>query len=141
MFEPTFKSRLRSFSSISGLYSVMLSVALAGLVWRFPPQPEFQISYPLARRLGFVGDTHTLMLLVKKDKTSAQWHLVHVDADTGRVTKEVPCPKCKTANKIRTPYCTKCAEPLTDSTAPCAMCGKFNRMGSRCCIHCGNRLR
>ncbi len=63
------------------------------------------------------------------------------DLDRQRVTKEIPCPKCKTANKVRTPYCTKCAEPLTDPTAPCAMCGKFNRMGTRCCIHCGNRLR
>ncbi len=63
------------------------------------------------------------------------------DLERQRVTKEVPCPKCKTTNKIRTPYCTKCAEPLTDPTSPCVMCGKFNRMGTRCCIHCGNRLR
>jgi predicted Ser/Thr protein kinase len=63
------------------------------------------------------------------------------DLERQRVTKEIPCPKCKTANKVRTPYCIKCAEPLTDPTAPCAMCGKFNRMGTRCCIHCGNRLR
>jgi predicted Ser/Thr protein kinase len=63
------------------------------------------------------------------------------DLERQRVTKEVPCPKCKVANKVRTPYCVKCAEPLTDPTAPCAMCGKFNRMGTRCCIHCGNRLR
>ena len=44
-------------------------------------------------------------------------------------------------NKIRTPFCVKCAEPLTDPAAPCAMCGKYNRMGSRFCIYCGNRLR
>ena len=67
--------------------------------------------------------------------------VVKTDSRGQRVTKEIPCPKCKTANKVRTPYCTKCAEPLTDPTAPCAMCGKFNRMGTRCCIHCGNRLR
>lgn len=66
---------------------------------------------------------------------------IKTDLDHQRLTKEIPCPKCKTANKVRTPYCTKCAEPLTDPTAPCAMCGKFNRMGTRCCIHCGNRLR
>ncbi len=66
---------------------------------------------------------------------------IRTDLERQRVTKDVPCPKCKTSNKIRTPYCTKCAEALTDPTAPCAMCGKFNRMGSRCCIHCGNRLR
>jgi predicted Ser/Thr protein kinase len=63
------------------------------------------------------------------------------DLERQRVTKEVSCPKCRTVNKVRTPYCSKCAEPLTDPTAPCNMCGKFNRMGSRCCIHCGNRLR
>lgn len=63
------------------------------------------------------------------------------DLEKQRVTKEVACPKCKAINKVRTPYCAKCAEALTDPTAPCTMCGKFNRMGSRCCIHCGNRLR
>jgi predicted Ser/Thr protein kinase len=63
------------------------------------------------------------------------------DLERQRVTKELPCPKCTASNKVRTPYCIKCAEPLTDSTAPCASCGKFNRMGSRFCIHCGNRLR
>ena len=66
---------------------------------------------------------------------------IKTDLEHQRVTKENPCPKCKVANKVRTPYCIKCAEPLTDPTAPCAMCGKFNRMGTRCCIHCGNRLR
>src|SRR6516162_11516403 len=63
------------------------------------------------------------------------------DLERQRVTTEVSCPKCKTVNKVRTPYCSKCAEALTDPTAPCTSCGKFNRMGSRCCIHCGNRLR
>jgi serine/threonine protein kinase len=66
---------------------------------------------------------------------------IKADLERQRVTKELPCPKCKAANKVRTPYCIKCAEPLTDSAAPCASCGKFNRMGSRFCIHCGNRLR
>jgi predicted Ser/Thr protein kinase len=63
------------------------------------------------------------------------------DLERGRVTREVNCPKCQTANKARSPYCVKCAEPLTDPTAPCGMCGKNNRMGSRFCIFCGNRLR
>jgi serine/threonine protein kinase len=63
------------------------------------------------------------------------------DLEQQRVTKDVICPKCRTSNPVRTPYCTKCAEGLTDPTAPCNMCGKNNRMGSRCCIHCGNRLR
>ena len=31
--------------------------------------------------------------------------------------------------------------PLTDLMPPCGHCGKANRMGSRCCIYCGNRLR
>src|SRR5262245_27707343 len=66
---------------------------------------------------------------------------IKADLERQRVTKELPCPKCKAANKVRTPYCVKCAEPLTDSASPCASCGKFNRMGSRFCIHCGNRLR
>jgi predicted Ser/Thr protein kinase len=66
---------------------------------------------------------------------------IKADLAAQRVTKESPCPKCKTPNKVRTPFCTKCAEPLTDPTAPCVMCGKYNRMGGRFCIYCGNRLR
>lgn len=63
------------------------------------------------------------------------------DLTLQKVTREIACPKCKTPNKVRTPFCAKCAEALTDPTAPCAMCGKYNRMGSRFCIYCGNRLR
>jgi predicted Ser/Thr protein kinase len=63
------------------------------------------------------------------------------DLERKQVTKEIACPKCQTRNKVRSPYCSKCAEPLTDPTAPCGSCGKNNRMGSRFCIHCGNRLR
>ncbi len=63
------------------------------------------------------------------------------DLQAQKVTKESPCPKCKTQNKVRTPFCTKCAEPLSEPTAPCVMCGKYNRMGTRFCIYCGNRLR
>jgi predicted Ser/Thr protein kinase len=63
------------------------------------------------------------------------------DLEAQRVTKEVTCPKCQTPNKVRTPFCVKCAEALTDPASPCAMCGKYNRMGSRFCIYCGNRLR
>jgi serine/threonine protein kinase len=63
------------------------------------------------------------------------------DLDRQRVTKEFPCPKCKTTNKVRTPFCVKCAEPLTDPSSLCSSCGKGNRMGSRFCIYCGNRLR
>jgi serine/threonine protein kinase len=63
------------------------------------------------------------------------------DLEAQRVTKEVTCPKCQTLNKVRTPFCTKCAEALTDPASPCTMCGKYNRLGSRFCIYCGNRLR
>jgi predicted Ser/Thr protein kinase len=66
---------------------------------------------------------------------------VKADLMKRQVTKEVTCPKCKTINKVREPYCSKCAEGLTDATAACHHCGKMNRMGSRCCIYCGNRLR
>jgi hypothetical protein len=66
---------------------------------------------------------------------------IKADLEKQRVTKEINCPRCQAPNKVRTPYCIKCAEALTDPTAPCNMCGKNNRMGSRCCIHCGNRLR
>ena len=63
------------------------------------------------------------------------------DLERHRVTREVACPKCQHANKVREPYCVKCAAPLTDKMPPCQQCGKENRMGSRCCIYCGNRLR
>jgi serine/threonine protein kinase len=63
------------------------------------------------------------------------------DLERQRVTKEVNCPQCKTINAVRQPYCVKCAAPLTDSALVCSSCGKNNRMGSRFCIHCGNRVR
>jgi hypothetical protein len=64
------------------------------------------------------------------------------DLDKRQVTRELNCPKCGQVNKARDHvYCMKCAEPLTDATPPCYHCGKTNRMGSRCCIYCGNRLR
>jgi serine/threonine protein kinase len=66
---------------------------------------------------------------------------IKADLERQRVTKEISCPKCKASNLVRSPYCVKCAEPLTDPTAACNHCGKNNRMGSRCCIYCGNRLR
>jgi predicted Ser/Thr protein kinase len=66
---------------------------------------------------------------------------IKADLDKRQVTREVACAKCQHVNKVREPYCGKCAEPLTDPTPPCHQCGKNNRMGSRCCIHCGNRLR
>jgi predicted Ser/Thr protein kinase/phage FluMu protein Com len=63
------------------------------------------------------------------------------DLERRRVTREVACPKCQAVNGVRQPYCVQCAEPLTDAAAPCHHCGQVNRLGSRCCIYCGNRLR
>jgi serine/threonine-protein kinase len=63
------------------------------------------------------------------------------DLERRQVTRETPCPKCHAMNPVRHPYCIKCAAPLTDLSPPCNQCGKENRLGSRCCIHCGCRLR
>jgi LSD1 subclass zinc finger protein len=63
------------------------------------------------------------------------------DLERRQVTKEITCPKCRALSPVRQPYCSKCAEPLTDPAPPCGHCGKENRMGSRCCIFCGARLR
>ena len=52
-----------------------------------------------------------------------------------------PSATIAVTNKAREPYCVKCAAPLTDPTPPCHHCGGVNRMGSRYCVHCGNRLR
>ena len=47
-------------------------------------------------------------------------------------TRTTPC-----ASRI----CIKSATPLTDADqALCGSCGKNNRLGSRFCVHCGNRL-
>jgi len=66
---------------------------------------------------------------------------IKVDLEKRQVTRELNCPKCRHTNKVREPYCARCAEPLTDPAPPCHNCGKTNRMGSRYCIHCGNHLR
>lgn len=63
------------------------------------------------------------------------------DLQRRQVTREVACPKCRATNPVRQPYCVQCAEPLTGPTAPCNHCGKVSRLGCRCCIYCGNRLR
>jgi serine/threonine protein kinase len=63
------------------------------------------------------------------------------DLEKRQVTREVSCAKCNAVNKVREPYCSRCAEPLTESTPPCHHCGQVNRMGSRYCIYCGNRMR
>jgi predicted Ser/Thr protein kinase len=66
---------------------------------------------------------------------------IKFDLEQRRVTTEVACFQCRHLNKVREPYCARCAAPLTELTPHCHQCGKPNRMGSRCCIHCGNRLR
>jgi serine/threonine protein kinase len=58
-----------------------------------------------------------------------------------KLTKDRVCPRCRTVNPVRKPYCFNCAAPLTEPTPPCAHCGKVNRMGSRFCIHCGHQIR
>jgi serine/threonine protein kinase len=63
------------------------------------------------------------------------------DLEKRQITKEFACPKCRAPNPVRQPYCCKCAAPLTELMPPCGHCGKENRMGSRCCIFCGTRLR
>jgi serine/threonine protein kinase len=63
------------------------------------------------------------------------------DLTQQRVADKVACMKCKHINPVRIPFCEKCAEPLTDAAAHCNSCGKNNRMGSRFCIYCGNRIR
>jgi serine/threonine protein kinase len=66
---------------------------------------------------------------------------IKADLEQRRVTKETPCRQCGQINSVRTPYCSRCAAPLTDPAPPCSHCGKVTRMGSRYCIHCGNSLR
>lgn len=62
------------------------------------------------------------------------------DLERRCVTRETACPQCRTINPVRQPYCSKCAAPLTAATT-CGHCNKGNRLGARCCIFCGNRLR
>jgi serine/threonine protein kinase len=66
---------------------------------------------------------------------------VRTDLERRHLTQEVSCPECQSVNPVRQPYCRQCAVPLTDLTPDCNHCGKANRMGARCCIYCGNRLR
>lgn len=62
------------------------------------------------------------------------------DLEQRRLTTQVACPKCQQANRVREPYCGRCAAPLTQAGPPCHQCGKSNHLGSRFCIYCGNRL-
>jgi serine/threonine-protein kinase len=63
-----------------------------------------------------------------------------VDLEKRGITREVACPRCKTVNEVRLPFCSGCAEPMTARGMPCSQCGRENRMGCRWCIYCGKRL-
>jgi predicted Ser/Thr protein kinase len=63
------------------------------------------------------------------------------DLEKKGLTKDVTCKKCKAATPFRTPFCSKCATPLTDATVACNQCGKNNFLGCKYCIYCGGRLR
>jgi predicted Ser/Thr protein kinase len=93
--------------------------------------PEFRWFYELLK-INLAEDVNDRYFSAREIKADLQGR---------KVTSQVACSSCQTVNKVREPYCTKCAAPLTDQTPPCYHCGKMNRMGSRCCIHCGNRLR
>ncbi|MCS6976545.1 MAG: serine/threonine-protein kinase [Gemmatales bacterium] len=62
------------------------------------------------------------------------------DLEQRRLTTQVPCPKCQFVNRVREPYCGRCAAPLTQAGPPCQQCGKCNPLGSRFCIYCSHRL-
>jgi serine/threonine protein kinase len=66
---------------------------------------------------------------------------VKSDLSRRQVTVSTACPSCKAVNKVREPYCTQCAAPLTEVMPGCVNCGKVNRLGSRFCTSCGGRLR
>lgn len=63
------------------------------------------------------------------------------DLERQRISTEMNCPQCQTPNKVRTPYCVKCAHCLTNMSLICSSCGKNNAMGSRFCIYDGSRLK
>jgi len=64
------------------------------------------------------------------------------DLDRQQVTREVRCPKCQVANKVRSPYCVKCAEALTDPTPRLARPAARPPHGQPVvAFNCGNRLR
>jgi serine/threonine-protein kinase len=62
------------------------------------------------------------------------------DLEQRRLTTQVVCPKCQHVNRVREPYCGRCAAVLTQPGSPCQQCGKTNPLGSRFCIHCAHRL-
>jgi serine/threonine protein kinase len=129
--------------------------ALAGTLYHLATgqAPEgFQTAKQLAKDLADPNSTlpaddrwffELLRINLAEDVADRYFSAREVQADLEKlqVTREVICGTCQTTNPVRQPYCTQCAEPLTEPTPPCGHCGKLNRMGSRCCIHCGHRLR
>ncbi len=66
---------------------------------------------------------------------------IKVDLHRKQITSSLACPACRHVNKVREPYCTQCAAPLTDPMPNCMNCGRVNRLGSRFCTQCGGRMR
>ncbi len=62
------------------------------------------------------------------------------DLEQQRITRERDCPKCRTRNEAREPFCKQCAEPLTPEGAVCKKCQHMNRLGCRFCVQCGARV-
>ncbi|MFO0815884.1 MAG: serine/threonine-protein kinase [Gemmatales bacterium] len=66
---------------------------------------------------------------------------IKADLQRKAVTTTVSCSACRHVNKVREPYCSQCAAPLTEPMPGCVNCGKVNRQGSRFCTQCGQRMR
>jgi serine/threonine protein kinase len=105
------------------------------------PKASSQNSEPIPDNLRWFYQLIRINLAEDANERYFSARELKADLDQRKITQEVICPKCRATNRVREPYCLKCAEPLTDPTPPCTHCGKLNRMGSRCCICCGNRLR
>jgi serine/threonine-protein kinase len=83
-----------------------------------------------------------LKINLSEDPNDRYYSAQEFKADLERrcVTTEMACPKCQAANRVRMPYCRRCAAPLT-AVFECRHCNRTNHKGSRCCIHCGKWLR
>ncbi|HIE26527.1 TPA: zinc-ribbon domain-containing protein [Candidatus Poribacteria bacterium] len=62
------------------------------------------------------------------------------DLEAKKVTKTISCPRCRTTNQARIPYCTNCGTPLSDDSHPCPNCRQPVALNAKYCIHCGNKL-
>jgi serine/threonine protein kinase len=136
------------FALAATLYHLATGKAPVSSLSEYPPPTRQELETQLAAPNGGIpADQRWFFELIKtnlaEDINDRYFSAREIKADLEkrRVTREVACPKCQTTNKVRAPYCTRCAEPLTELAQPCHHCGKNNRMGCPCCIHCGNRLR